>query len=512
MKNPVWQSRAKGTAREEFVAFAAGRDVVSLPEADHALTPYDIWTNQAHAIVLRDAGVYTDAEVKKIIAALNQLEGRWAKGEWKPDPRLEDVHINIEAYVTEACGEALGGRLHTGRSRNDQVATDMKLLVRGAVLDFIEETLALVRALLEHAREHARTVMPGYTHHRKATVTSWGHWCAAYAQGLLRDGQRFQDLLQRIDTCPLGAAASYGTPWPLDRRLAARLLAFAAPQENTLDAVGSRGEAEAETVSALGFWLKRLSGLAQDIILFSTEEFGYLALPADFTTGSSIMPQKRNPDFAEAIKGKMSLVSGYATALMSMNASNLGGYNKDVQWSKYAFLDAIREARGAGTILAEVIRLLEVRRDAMESAARTGFLNAVDVADHLARGRNLPFRQAYRIVSEAVGTSRQPFFTLEELNALLAAQKIAPLGAGEFQRISDPVACLLSRAHDGSPSPKQVARQCGTMEKKVQGQEKWLAGQRGKIHTWRNVCACFDPAIPLAALAKKLGKDAAGAS
>lgn len=512
MKGPVWQSRAKGTAREEFVAFAAGRDVVSLPEADHALTPYDIWTNQAHAIVLREAGVYADAEVKKIIAALNQLENRWAKGEWKLDPRLEDVHINIEAYVTETCGESLGGRLHTGRSRNDQVATDMKLLVRGVVLDFIEESLVLIHALIDHAREHARTVMPGYTHHRKATVTSWGHWCAAYAQGLLRDTQRLQDLYRRIDTCPLGAAASYGTSWPLNRRLAARLLAFAALQENTLDAVSSRGEAEAETVTALGFWLKRLSGLAQDILLFSTEEFGYLGLPADFTTGSSIMPQKRNPDFAEAIKGKLSLVSGYATALWSMNASNLGGYNKDAQWSKYAFQDAAREARGAGTILAEVIRRLEVRREVMESATRTGFLNAVDAADHLARGRNLPFRQAYRIVSEAVGTSRQPYFTLEEFNALLAVQKIAPFGVDEFQRISDPVACLLSRNQDGSPSPRHVVRHCGAMEKSVQTHEKWLAGQRGTIRTWRTVCARFDPAIPLDLLAKKLEKDAAGAA
>ncbi|MFB3785417.1 MAG: argininosuccinate lyase [bacterium] len=510
MKSPVWQSRAKGTAREEFVAFAAGRDVVSLPEADNALTPYDIWTNQAHAIVLRDAGVYTDAEVKKIISALNQIEIRWVKGDWKLDPRLEDVHINTEAFVTEACGESLGGRLHTGRSRNDQVATDMKLMVRGRVLEFIEESLVLVRALLEHAREHTRTVMPGYTHHRKATVTSWGHWCAAYAQGLLRDIQRYQDLYERIDTCPLGAAASYGTSWPLDRRLAARLLAFEALQENTLDAVGSRGEAEAETVSALGFWLKRLSGLAQDIILFSTEEFGYLVLPADFTTGSSIMPQKRNPDFAEAIKGKMSLVSGYATALLSLNASNLGGYNKDMQWSKYAFLDAVREGRGAAAILAEVIRRLEVRRETMETAARTGFLNAVDVADHLARRRDLPFRQAYRIVSEAVGTSRQPFFTLAALNALLVSHKVPPLAADEFQRISNPFACLLNRGHDGSPSPRQVIRHCGAMEKKMQGYENWLAGRRRRIQTWRNVCARFDPAIPLAALAKKMGKDATG--
>ncbi|MBZ0254567.1 argininosuccinate lyase, partial [bacterium] len=347
---PIWHSESKGGAKDAFVAFSAGRDVVATPEADHALVPYDLWTNRAHALGLHKVGVYSAPQVKKVLASLKRLESEWDKGEWSLNPKLEDVHINIEAYVTEKCGEKIGGRLHSGRSRNDQVANDMKLLVRDAILAFCRELNQLVDALLQCAKTHAATVMPGYTHHRKATLTTWGHWCASYAQGALRDAQRFQDLYRRINVCPLGAAASYGTTWPLDRAYVAELMAFDGVQENTLDSIDSRGEAEAEFVHGVALMLKRLAAASQGLILFSTDEFGYLTLPSDFTTGSSIMPQKRNPDFAEAIKGKASVIFGYAFSLLSINASNFFGYNKDAQWTKYVFLDAVQEGQGAARL------------------------------------------------------------------------------------------------------------------------------------------------------------------
>lgn len=491
MKKPVWHSDKKGSARENFVAFSAGRDVVPIPAADSILVPYDIWTNQAHAVTLYRAAVFTEGETKKVLSALNELLQKSQNGGWELDPGLEDVHINIEAYITDKCGEAIGGRLHSGRSRNDQVANDMRLYARDVILLLCQEIADLQVSLMEHAGQHLHTVMPGYTHHRKATITSWAHWCASYIQGLERDAQRFMDLYKRINTCPLGAAASYGTTWPLDRELTAELMAFDRPQENTLDAVMSRGEAEAEIVQAAAMLMKRLSVISQDLILFSTEEFGFLSLPSDFTTGSSIMPQKRNPDFAEAIKGKTQVVIGFAQSLMGINASNLSGYNKDVQWTKYQFMDAVRETCDAAIILGDVFEQIIVHKDKMESASRLGFLNAVDFADFLARSRNVPFRSTYRILSDAVGLSKQPYFELETLNTLLNKEKIKLLSEEEFKKLSDPQECLKSRDHAGSPNPKWVKKNLANLQKINSRLVKWVDSVSETVQSAREKCAKY---------------------
>lgn len=488
MKKPIWHSQSKGSAREEFVAFSAGRDVMPLCEADAELVPYDLWTNRAHAIGLARIGVYNSPQLKKILDALSKLEKEWRAGTWRLDAALEDVHINIEAFVSEQCGEAVGGKLHSGRSRNDQVATDMKLFARDRLLDFLDEIAGLLDALANHALQHVDAVMPGYTHHRKATIASWGHWVASYAQGALRDAGRLTDIYKRMNVCPLGAAAAYGTTWSLDRKLVADLLAFDGVQENALDAVSSRGEAEAEIVQGLAFLFKRLSGLSQDLILFSTEEFGYLKLPSDFTTGSSIMPQKRNPDFAEAIKGKTHALLGYGASLLSMNSCNLAGYNKDIQWSKYLFMDAAREAKGAAALLTNVIRGIEVRRDAMEAAACRGFLNAVDIADHLARSRELPFRTAYSVLSDAVGRCKESAFSFDELNHVLRDHDIEPLSEKEFGQMSDPQCCLKARDHIGSPNPKHVKSHLKGLNRKTDSLRRWIESERKRIGLAQKRC------------------------
>jgi argininosuccinate lyase len=489
VKKPIWHSSKKGTARTEFVKFSAGRDVLPLPGADEILVPYDIWTNQAHAIGLHRIDVFSAPQLQKILQALTKLETEWTRGSWKLDPALEDVHINIESYISETCGEELGGRLHSGRSRNDQVAADMKLYARDVVLNFANEIHELLKSLLAHAHEHIKAPMPGYTHHRKATITTWGHWCASYCQALLRDADRLMSIYARINTCPLGAAAAYGTTWPLDRKLVAELLAFDSVQENTLDAVRNRGEAEAEITHALFMLMKRLAGISQDLILFSTDEFGYLSLPQDFTTGSSIMPQKRNPDFAEAIKGKAYVLLGYVTSLLAIDGSNLSGYNKDVQWSKYLFMDAVREASGAATLLANVFQGMNVHRNRMENAAQNGFLNAVDLADHLARTRSLPFRTTYHLLSDAVGSAQQNHFTFDEINQLLSKHKITRFTDKEFASLQNPNECVNARNHIGGPKPKHVKNHLMTISRKNVTFKKWIEKENEKIVNSKKRCS-----------------------
>jgi argininosuccinate lyase len=217
------------------------------------------------------------------------------------------------------------------------------------------------------------------------------------------------------------------------------------------------------------------------LILFSTEEFGYLSLPAEFTTGSSIMPQKRNPDFAEAIKGKAHLVQGYAVSLLSMNSGNFSGYNKDIQWSKYVFMDAVRETQGAAGILANVFQGLVVHRERMLKAAGLGFLNAVDIADHLARTRNVPFRKTYQLMSDVVGLSKEHTFDLPVLNDLLHAAQIDVLTREEFDNLSDPCKCVYSRDHLGSPHPERVRNHLRELHKKVDVYRRWVESQIARI-------------------------------
>ncbi|MGC9330160.1 MAG: lyase family protein, partial [Candidatus Hinthialibacter sp.] len=278
------------------------------------------------------------------------------------------------------------------------------------------------------------------------------------------------------------------TTWPLDRKFTAKLLAFDGVQENTLDAVSARGEAEMEVAFCLACWMKRLACFSQDIILFSTEEFGYLSLPSDFTTGSSIMPQKRNPDFAEAIKGKSHVAAGLTQALISIDGANLSGYNKDVQWSKYLFMDAVREASGAADILAHVVMSITIHADRMAQAARSGFLNAVDAADYLARSRKLPFRKTYTLMSDAVGSSTKNFFQFQELNQVLEEHDIEPLSSKEFENLNDPLKCLLSRSHLGSPHPAQVRRQIQWMKREAEGFQKWIQTRRDFIQSAQQRC------------------------
>jgi argininosuccinate lyase len=454
----VWTGKGKTPPEDLIIAYCAGRDVQPRPPADEVLIPYDLWTNAAHVAMLHKQEIISPEHAAKIFDGLTQVEGLYTAGEFKLNPALEDVHINIESKVGELAGKDAAGRMHTGRSRNDQAACDMRLWLRDHAIEMAGRVLQLVATLTEKADAWSAIPTPGYTHQQPGMISSLGYWAAHHAQALLRDAQRFVDYLNRNDSCPLGAAAGYGTSWPLDREYTARLLGFARVQAIGLDAVTNRWEAEADLVTALQFMMSHLSILSQDIIYYTSSAAPILNLPARFTTGSSIMPQKRNPDFAEVTRGKAAHIQGHLNSLLTQAKAMLSGYNRDSQWSKYAVLDAVDEARDAPLVMKHVLTDIEPNEENSQAACAVGFLNAVEVADHLSRKAGLDFRSCYKVMGQAVESCRKGGeLTREAVQAALADNNIDyTLEETDWATLSDPIKLLSTRQTSGSAAPDQA--------------------------------------------------------
>ncbi len=438
--------------------------------ADEVLIPYDLWTNRAHSIMLYEQKLIPLTALQGILQGLDELEAEHAAGRFTLDPAKEDVHINVEAFVTATQGAEAGGRMHIGRSRNDQTACDTRLYLRDVGLKLLESVTHLTEVLLEQAEQHTQTVMPGFTHYQPAMITTWGHWLCSYAQGLLRDLERLLLTVRLVNRNPLGAAASFGTSWPLDRNRTRELLAFEQVELNTLDCITSRWENEAQLAQAAAMLMNRLSIVAQDLIVLSLPYAGMLRLDDTFVTGSSIMPQKKNPDFAEVIKSKASLAHGYLMSLLGIQKGALSGYNRDTQATKYLIMDLVRECEEAPELLTGVVSSLTVQQEQMREQCLVGFMNAVDVADWLARGLNLPFRECYNVLATAVRLSEpSPQLTREALQqALQEAGHEQEVPAEAFARLQDPVSLLAERQHLGSPAPEQVTAQVTFLRQQLQ--------------------------------------------
>jgi len=459
-QSQIWGSHLKNKPDEQNVLFCAGRDVQELPMADELLLPYDIWTNRAHCIMLERQGLVPKASLAKILTGLSQLEELVETGEFSLDPAKEDVHINVEAFVTEKQGADAGGRMHIGRSRNDQSACDMRLYLRSVGLNLFDSVKNLADSLLTQAEEHTESVMPGFTHYQPAMVTTWGHWLCAYVQGLCRDLERLSFSISQINRNPLGAAAAFGTSWPIDRKLTTELLAFAKVDSNTLDCIVSRWENEAQLAHAGAMLMNHLSIVSQDLIFLSHPYSGLLQLDDNYVTGSSIMPQKKNPDFAEVIKSKASLAHGFLSSLLGIQKGSLSGYNRDTQVTKYLIMDLIRECEAAPVILRGVFESLSINTEKMKKQCETGFMNSVDIADHLARTLELPFRECYHLLSRAVKLSEPDTkITNSALQKTLAEFGHPTEIAEDLELFHDPRKLIDQRQHQGSPSPEQTSLQ-----------------------------------------------------
>jgi argininosuccinate lyase len=380
---------------------------------DKRLYKEDIKGSLAHAAMLETQGIISADDYTAICDGLKAIEIDITHGRFEWSASLEDVHMNIEHALTQRIG-VTGGKLHTARSRNDQVATDMRLWARDQCTEIAEQLHGLTAVLVELAGAHTQTVLPGYTHLQRAQPIVFGHHLLAYAEMFDRDRDRFLDAHKRINESPLGAAALAGTPFPIDRELTAKMLGFNRPMANSLDAVASR-DFLLELAGHLSIVMSHLSRLSEELVNWSSQEFCFVELSDAFSTGSSIMPQKKNPDIPELIRGKSGRVFGHLQGLLTLVKGLPLAYNKDLQEDKEAIFDAVDTTRDCLTAMTRLLPGCTINKDRMRTACEEGFVTATDVADYLA-SRGLPFREAHHVVGQLVGWCIEHKRTLNTLS------------------------------------------------------------------------------------------------
>lgn len=397
---------------------------------DKRLAPYDLEGSLAHATMLAETGILSAEDAAQIISGLKGLQAQVEAGDFVWQEALEDVHMNLEAALTAKIG-AVGGKLHTARSRNDQVATDFRLYLREETHNLIALLHALCRTLVAAAETHLGVIMPGYTHLQVAQPILFSHHLLAYLEMFARDASRLEDSLKRLNISPLGAGALAGTGFPIDRERTAALLGFDAPAKNSLDAVSDRDFA-VEFLSAASLIMMHLSRLSEELILWSSQEFGFITLPDSHTTGSSIMPQKKNADVSELTRGKTGRVYGHLLGLLTTLKGLPLAYNKDMQEDKEGVFDTVDTLGICLTLTCEMLPKITVHKARMYEAAGRAYSNATDLADYLAH-KGLPFREAHEVVGKLVALGVQEGKDLQEL-PLAAMQGVSKLiGADVFE-------------------------------------------------------------------------------
>jgi argininosuccinate lyase len=456
MSNKMWGGR-----------YASGPDAImeeinASIDFDKALWRQDITGSRAHVAMLAKQGIVTDKDAKAIAKGLKAVQDEIEAGKFTFSRDLEDIHMNVESRLAEIVGPA-AGRLHTARSRNDQVATDMRLWVRDTVDQLDGQLRELQAALVDKALAGAGLVMPGFTHLQSAQPVTFGHHLLAYVEMLGRDRGRLQDARRRMNECPLGAAALAGTSFPIDREATAAALGFDRPTANSLDSVSDRDFA-LEALSAASICAMHLSRFAEEIVIWTTPQFGFVKLSDRFTTGSSIMPQKRNPDAAELVRGKTGRIIGALNALLIVMKGLPLSYAKDMQEDKEGTFDALSSLSLCVAAMTGMVRDMEPEPKVMKKAAGIGYATATDLADWLVRTLKMPFREAHHVTGRIVGLASDRGVGLEKLS-LEEMRSVEP-------RITDAVFAVLgversvrSRTSYGGTAPQNVRRQA----------RRWLA-------------------------------------
>jgi len=419
---------------------------------DHRLYRHDIAGSQAHARMLAHVGILGADEAEQIIAGLTAIQDEIERGAFSWSIALEDIHMNIEARLIERIGET-GKKLHTGRSRNDQVATDLRLYLRDEIDALAAQLGRLQTVLVDLAEREADTIMPGFTHLQVAMPVSFGHHMLAWEAMLERDHQRLLDCRKRVNIMPLGAAALAGTGFPIDRGFTAQLLGFDAPADNSLDAVSDR-DFVIEFCAAAALVMTHLSRCSEELVLWSSGQFRFIDLPDRFCTGSSIMPQKKNPDVPELVRGKSGRVIGHLVSLLVLMKGQPLAYNKDNQEDKEPLFDTVDTLAGSLRVFTDMMPAIEVKRDNMAAAARQGFATATDLADYLVR-KGIAFRDAHEIVGRAVRYGIDAGKDLGEME-LSELQQFSGVIEGDVFGVLTLEGSMAARSHSGGTAPAQV--------------------------------------------------------
>ena len=421
---------------------------------DWRLYRHDIQGSIAHATMLAHVGVLSDEESQQIVAGLKAIQEDIETGRLQWSVALEDVHMNIESRLIERIGE-VGKKLHTGRSRNDQVATDIRLWLRDSIDLLIAELRRLQQGLLELAEREAHTIMPGFTHLQTAQPVTFGHHMMAWFEMLERDHARLVDCRKRVNVMPLGAAALAGTPYPLNRHYTAELLGFERISDNSLDAVSDRDFA-IEFCAAGALIMTHLSRFSEELILWTSAQFGFIQLPDRFCTGSSIMPQKKNPDVPELVRGKTGRVNGNLIALLTLMKGQPLAYNKDNQEDKEPLFDTVDTLAGSLRAFADMVPHIHVRAEAMRLAVNQGFATATDLADYLVR-KGMAFRDAHEVVGRAVKLGVDTGRDLSQMD-LKELQAFSSLINADVFDVLTPEGSVAVRAVHGGTAPEQVLK------------------------------------------------------
>jgi argininosuccinate lyase len=448
--NKMWGGRFEGGPAKVMEEFTPSIDF------DQRLAEQDLAGSRAHARMLAMQGIISRADRDAILKGLDTIEAEIREGRFEFKRALEDIHLNIESRLAELAGPA-AGRLHTARSRNDQVATDFRLWVRAAAARADERLKALQVALVQQAETNIATIMPGFTHMQSAQPVTFGHHCLAYVEMFGRDRGRFADASRRLNECPLGAAALAGTPFPIDRDDTARQLGFARAMRNSLDAVSARDFA-LEYLAAAAIAATHLSKLAGELVQWCSPGFGFVRLSDGFTTGSSIMPQKRNPDAAELVRGKTGRVLGDFVALATVVKGLVLAYGSDLQEDKERVFDAADTLESSLAVMAGMIADLSVNADRMRAAANAGYPTATDLADWLVRVPGKPFREAHHIAGSIVKRAEDLKLDLDKL-PLEEMQKIEPAITAEALAVLSVEASVAARMSFGGTAPDRVREQ-----------------------------------------------------
>jgi len=445
-QNKLWGGRFSESTDEFVQAFTASVNF------DQRMYAQDIQGSKAHATMLQEVGVLTEAERDAILQGLSTIQQEIESGEFQWSVALEDVHMNIEARLTELIGDA-GKKLHTGRSRNDQVATDIRLWLRDSIDAIDAQLLRLLQGLLTLAEKEADTIMPGFTHLQTAQPVTFGHHLLAWFEMLVRDRERLADCRKRVNRMPLGSAALAGTTFPINRERTCELLGFDGICENSLDAVSDRDFA-IEFCALAALTMTHLSRMSEELVLWTSAQFNFIELPDRFCTGSSIMPQKKNPDVPELVRGKTGRVNGHLISLLTLMKSQPLAYNKDNQEDKEPLFDAVDTLHDSLRAFADMVPAIEPKREVMREAALKGYSTATDLADYLVRA-GLPFREAHEVVGKSVAYGIEQGKDLSEMSLVELQQFHSSIKDDVFEVLTLE-GSVSARNHIGGTAPEQV--------------------------------------------------------